>query len=132
MRDLARIRTERARRRSFERIVARSLALLPPEIAAMLDNVEVVIEEEPTAEQIGRRGGDEETLFGLYEGIPLTARGSGYSMVLPDKITIFQGPLERAFDSPAEMARQVRITVIHELAHHLGFDEDRLEELGLG
>ena len=97
----------------------------------MLDNVDVVVEDEPTPEQIGRRDADEETLFGLYEGVPLTERGSGYSLVLPDKITIFRGPLERAFDSPAEIAREVRITVVHELAHHLGFEEGRLDELGL-
>lgn len=132
MRHEARYRVERIKRRTFERLVFRSLASLPPHIAAMLDNVEVVVEDEPTSEQIGRRGDDEDTLFGLYEGIPLTQRGSGYSMVLPDKVTVFRGPLERACSSTAEMARQVRITVIHELAHHLGFDEDRLEELGLG
>ena len=105
---------------------------LPPGIQAMLDNVEIVVEDEPTADDLGPDAAPGDTLFGLYQGVPLTERGGGYSMVLPDKISIFQGPLERAFDSPAEMARQVRITVIHELAHHLGFDEDRLEELGLG
>lgn len=97
----------------------------------MLDNVEVVVEDEPTAAQIGRRAANTETLFGLYEGVPLTERGSGYSLVLPDKITIFRGPLERAFGSPVEVAREVRITVVHELGHHLGFEEDRLAELGL-
>jgi predicted Zn-dependent protease with MMP-like domain len=132
MRELARRRVEQAHRRRFERLVGRALDDLPPEIAAMLDNVEVVVEDEPTPEQIGRRGGDQETLFGLYEGVPRTERGSGYSLVLPDKVTIFRGPLERACRSPAEVAREVRITVIHELGHHLGFEEDRLEQLGLG
>jgi predicted Zn-dependent protease with MMP-like domain len=73
----------------------------------------------------------DDSLFGLYEGVPLTERSQAYSLVLPDKITIFRGPLERAFRSPAEIAREVRITVAHELGHHFGFDEDRLAELGL-
>jgi predicted Zn-dependent protease with MMP-like domain len=76
--------------------------------------------------------GDDETLFGLYEGVPLTRRGSDYHLVPPDRITIFRGPLERAFRSPQAIAREVRITVVHELGHHLGFEEDRLEALGLG
>jgi predicted Zn-dependent protease with MMP-like domain len=106
----------------------------------MLDNVEVVVEDEPTPEQIAAdrlRGraeaatdGDDATLFGLYEGVPLTERGQGYSMVLPDKITIFRGPIERTCRSRQELMREVRVTVVHELGHHLGLDEDRLEELG--
>ena len=132
MRDSTRARAERVRRRGFERLVGRALSELPPDVAAMLDNVEVVVEDEPTPEQIGQRGADDgETLFGLYEGVPITERGAGYTLVLPDRITIFRGPLERAFDSPVEIAREVRITVVHELAHHLGFDEARLDELGL-
>ncbi len=135
MRDKAIGRVEQARRRRFERLVARALDDLPPEVGAMLDNVEVVVEDEPTPEQIGcgHRDATEdgETLFGLYEGVPLTDRGAGYSLVLPDKITIFRGPLERAFRSPSAIRREVGVTVAHELAHHLGFDEDRLEELGL-
>lgn len=96
----------------------------------MLDNVEVVIEDWPTEAQLNRDGSDPTMLFGLYEGIPLTQRGNGYSMVLPDKITIFRRPLERTYRSRHELMRQVRITVVHELGHHLGMEEDRLEELG--
>lgn len=135
MRQTPRSRVEQARRRRFERLVERALDDLPPDVAAMLDNVEVVVEDEPTPEQIGRGHHDDsedgETLFGLYEGVPLTDRGTGYSLVLPDKITIFRGPLERAFRSPSAIRREVGVTVAHELAHHLGFDEERLEELGL-
>ena len=108
----------------------------------MLDNVEVIVEDEPTAEQLalGRgypephhsAGGNEETLFGLYEGVPLTRRGSDYHLVPPDRITIFRGPLERAYTSPQAIAREVRVTVMHELGHHLGFEESGLESLGLG
>jgi predicted Zn-dependent protease with MMP-like domain len=131
MREGVIARVELARRRRFERLVGRALDALPPAIAPMLDNVAIVVEDEPTPEQIGRRGGDGETLFGLYEGVPLTQRDSGYTMVLPDKITIFRGPLERACRSPGEIAREVRITIIHELGHHFGLDETRLDELGL-
>jgi predicted Zn-dependent protease with MMP-like domain len=143
MRDRVRSRVEQARRQRFERIVARALDGLPPEVIAMLDNVEIIVEDEPTAEQcaLGRgypehpppgAGSAEETLFGLYEGVPLTRRGSDYHLVPPDRITIFRGPLERAFVSPQAIAREVRVTVMHELGHHLGFEEARLEDLGLG
>ncbi len=143
MRDRVRSRVEQARRQRFERIVIRALDGLAPEVVAMLDNVEIVVEDEPTAEQLalGRgypepresAGNDaEETLFGLYEGVPLTRRGSDYHLVPPDRITIFRGPLERASRSPQSIAREVRITVMHELGHHLGFEESGLETLGLG
>jgi predicted Zn-dependent protease with MMP-like domain len=142
MRDRVRSRVEQARRQRFERLVARALDGLPPEVVAMLDNVEVIVEDEPTVEQLALGGGypdhradwqgDDDTLFGLYEGVPLTRRGSDYHLVPPDRITIFRGPLERAFASPQAIAREVRVTVMHELGHHLGFEEDRLADLGLG
>jgi predicted Zn-dependent protease with MMP-like domain len=143
MRDRVRSRVEQARRHRFERIVIRALDGLSPEIVAMLDNVEIIVEDEPTAEQLALDRGypepresagdvDEETLFGLYEGVPLTQRGSDYHLVPPDRITIFRGPLERAHTSPQAIAREVRITVMHELGHHLGFEESGLESLGLG
>ena len=130
MRESAEQRIERHRQRQFERLVIDALDRLPDDVLRMLDNVEVVIDDWPTEAQLNRDGSDPEMLFGLYEGIPLTERGNGYSMVLPDKITIFRHPLERAFPSRHELMRQVRITVVHELGHHLGMDEIRLEELG--
>jgi predicted Zn-dependent protease with MMP-like domain len=129
MRKQALPQADRARKIRFERLVGRALRRLPPDVLDMLDNVEVVVEDEPTAEQIGSADEDDE-LFGLYEGTPLTERGSGYSLVLPDKITIFRRPIERACRTPKEMADEIRITVIHELAHHFGIDEDRIAELG--
>ena len=135
MRDEAARRVERLRQRRFEQLVARALQSLPPHVLAMLDNVEVVVEDEPTAEQVGLAAADgeaDDSLFGLYEGVPLGLRGTGYTMVLPDRITLFRGPLERSCRSPAALAREVRTTVLHELGHHLGFGEERLEELGLG
>ena len=146
MRDRVRSRVAQARRQRFERIVIRALDGLSPEVVAMLDNVDVIVEDEPTAEQMALGRGypepiaraeddeekDKETLFGLYEGVPLTRRGSDYHLVPPDRITIFRGPLERAYQSPQAIAREVRVTVMHELGHHLGFEESGLEALGLG
>jgi predicted Zn-dependent protease with MMP-like domain len=104
---------------------------LPREITDQLQNVEIVVDDEPAPEQLEAHPSDDGELFGLYEGTPLSQRGSSYTMVVPDRIVIFRGPLERAFDDPSEIAEEVRVTVLHELAHHFGFDEDRIEELGL-
>ncbi len=130
MSEQIRGRVETARRRRFERLVQRALDDLPDNILAMLDNVDVVIEDEP--EETLRADGQpaDGELFGLYQGVPQTERDAGYSMVLPDKITLYRGPLERSCRSPGELAREVRVTVVHELGHHFGLDEDRLEELG--
>jgi predicted Zn-dependent protease with MMP-like domain len=111
----------------FNELVDRALDGLPPEIAALLENVVVVVEDWPEDETLAAY--DEDTLYGLYEGVPLTERGWNYSGALPDRITIFRGPLERDFPQ-GELEEEVRITVVHEIAHHFGFDEDRLEELG--
>ncbi len=134
MSDAVRERVEQHRRQRFERLVARALDEMPDELAAMLDNVAVVVADEPEPRHFAlwaTDGGADEDLFGLYEGIPRTVRDSSYGLVLPDTITIFRGPLERAFRSPQAIAREVRITVAHELGHHFGLDEDRLAELGL-
>jgi predicted Zn-dependent protease with MMP-like domain len=119
----------RVRKLRFERLVTEALRGLPPHISATLRNVDVVVEDEPSARQLA--GLDEgETLFGYYEGVPQTER-AGYNFALPDKITIFRGPLERECDGDAEIAREVQITVLHEIAHHFGFDEDQVADLGL-
>ncbi len=107
----------------------RALDGLPPELAALLDNVAVVVEDWPDRETLSFYG--EETLYGLYEGVPLTERGESYAGALPDRITIFQGPLEEDFEHH-ELEEQVRVTMVHEIAHHFGFDEDRIAELGWG
>ncbi|CAA9551416.1 MAG: hypothetical protein AVDCRST_MAG73-2838 [uncultured Thermomicrobiales bacterium] len=133
MRETAANRAKLLRRRLFERLVVRALDGLPPELRAMMDNVEVLIEDEPTAahlaESDGPNDGDDE-LFGLYQGTPLIERSSSYGMALPDTITLFRGPLERACPNQAELAYQVRVTVVHELSHHVGLDEDRVAALG--
>jgi len=119
-------------RRRFVTLVRRALDTLPSPYRDWIENVDVVVERRPNAHHrrsAGLRPG--ETLFGLYEGVPLTERDS-YSMVLPDKITIFQEPLEREFwDNEDELVNEVRQTVLHELAHHFGMSDEELERLGL-
>ncbi|MEZ4502522.1 MAG: metallopeptidase family protein [Dehalococcoidia bacterium] len=125
----------------FRRLVQRSLRTLPPEIRRRIQNVEVSIEREPSREDLetafedghaahdGHHGHGHE-LFGLYLGVPLTERHGG-DPSLPDRIVIFQGPLERHF-GPRSLQREIQRTVAHEVAHHFGIDDHRLEELGLG
>ena len=115
----------------FYELVERALDGLPPELSSLLDNVAIVVEDWPERSTQTDSGGPGETLYGLYEGVPLTERGDSYYGVLPDRITIFRGPLERDFRDH-ELEEQVRITVVHEIAHFFGFGEERLEELGWG
>ncbi len=115
----------------FYELVERALEKLPPELAELLDNVAIVVEDWPDYSTPLVPEEEEDVLYGLYEGVPLTQRAAGYYGFLPDKITIFRGPLERDF-APEELEEQVRITVVHEIAHHFGFEEQRIEELGWG
>jgi predicted Zn-dependent protease with MMP-like domain len=108
----------------FEDHVRAALESLPPELQRAMSNVEIVVEEE---------NAEEPDLYGLYLGIPLTERGEGYAGVLPDKIAIYRIPLEEEFgDDPEVLEEEIRITVVHEIAHHFGIDEDRIAELGWG
>jgi predicted Zn-dependent protease with MMP-like domain len=104
----------------FEEHVRAALDELPPELAAALDNVAVVVEDEHP---------EDPDLFGLYHGIPLPERGDMAGQ-LPDKISIYRIPLEETFPDPADLREEIRITVLHELAHYFGLDEDRIAELG--
>lgn len=114
----------------FEELVADALDSLPPEIAARIENVEVVVEDEPSPELLATmRPGT--YLFGLYHGIPLTDRGS-YGNTLPDKISIYRGPITRFWRAPEKIRAQIRRTVIHEVGHYFGIPEHRLHELGWG
>jgi predicted Zn-dependent protease with MMP-like domain len=108
------------KRRAFDDHVRAALDALPAGIAAALDNVAVVVEDEHP---------DDPDLYGLYEGTPLPERGD-MAGALPDRITIFRIPLEEDFDDGAELEEEIRITVLHELGHYFGLDEDRLSELG--
>jgi predicted Zn-dependent protease with MMP-like domain len=115
----------------FEELVVAAIDTLPEPFAQRLQNVEVVIEDHPSRRQL--RDADTprgSTLLGLYEGVPLTARGSGYGMVLPDKITIFQRPIEEMCASEADVREQVRHTVVHEIAHFFGISDDQLRKMG--
>lgn len=119
----------------FERLIQRALDRLPPEFQDHLENVSVVIAEEPAIELLEAMGYDpedpEDTLFGLYEGVPLTERNYD-DVLLPDQITIFRRPLLEWAESEAEVVEEVRVTVLHEIGHFFGLDEERLDELGYG
>ena len=116
----------------FEELVLDAIQELPRELLERLDNVVVVVQPWPSREQMTVVGIEHrDDVLGLYEGIPLTQR-EGYNLVLPDKITIFQGPVEAVCRSQEEMVREVKVTVAHEIAHHFGIDDQRLDELGLG
>lgn len=104
----------------FEQMVARALDGLPADLGAMMRNVAVTVDPGP-----GRPG-----LLGLYQGVPLTSRGTHYAGALPDRITIYQQAICAICDTEAEVADQVRRTVIHEIGHHFGIGDDRLRELG--
>ena len=113
----------------FRQLVMEAIRRLPEEFASRLENVDVVVADWPTRGNLARaklRGG---TLLGLYEGVPQTKRGH-YDMVLPDKITIFQRPIEAFCHSEAEVSREVERVVKHEIAHHFGISDQRLRELG--
>ncbi len=119
-------------RAAFEDAVRDALDELPEEFARYLANVEVVIEDEPSSTLLRSLGLNprRDTLFGLYQGIPLHQRGGTFGGALPDKISIFYRPLVRACTSPERIRQQVRTTVIHEIAHFFGLDDATIRKLG--
>jgi len=115
-------------RRQFEQLVADALDGIPPELGAAMENVAVVVEDWPRSDQFHEGGG---ILLGLYEGVPLTRRDPiTYSGVLPDRITIFRGPLCELAHDEVDLAARVRTTVLHEVGHYFGMSDARLRELG--
>ena len=105
----------------FEELVAEALDGIPPELGDRMDNVAVFVEDRSR----------QASLLGRYEGVPLTARDAGYAgMVMPDRITIYRLPICAMCRTETEVVHQVRVTVIHEVAHHFGIDDERLDELG--
>jgi predicted Zn-dependent protease with MMP-like domain len=117
--------------RPFSELVDVALAAIPEPFASALGEVAVVIADEPTRDQIRENGLEpDDALYGLYEGVPRTEWGADWAIV-PTRITLFRLPLEEDFPEPDDLADEVWITVIHELAHHLGIDDERLEELGV-
>jgi predicted Zn-dependent protease with MMP-like domain len=122
----------KARQHRLHQAVARVVDDLPDAIQHLLEDVAIVVEDEPSPDHLDDAGLDpDDELFGLYQGIPHTERSSSYSLVTPDRIIIFAGPLERTYGTRREFDEQIRITLLHELGHHLGFDEGGLDTLGL-
>lgn len=118
----------RLSREQFEQLVEKAIDSLPDDFAALLDNVVVLVEEEPTDEDLAEvemTADEGDDLFGLYHGVSLLERDSAYS-ALPDRITIFRGPILRACASRREVVREVRDTVIHELGHYFGMEEEQM------
>ena len=114
----------------FELLVVRAVESLPDDIRAIMENVDVVVEDWPARHQLARsglKGGS--TLLGLYEGVPLTARGAYYGLVPPDKITIFQKPIEAMDKQKAAIIREIQEVVKHEIAHHFGIGDIRLKQI---
>jgi predicted Zn-dependent protease with MMP-like domain len=111
-------------RERFEELVGDALDAVPAQLLALLDNVVILVEDESPP--------DDPDLLGLYEGHALTERGWDYAGVLPDRITIYRGPILRICRTEADVVHEVRVTVVHEIAHHFGIDDARLHELGWG
>jgi predicted Zn-dependent protease with MMP-like domain len=109
-------------RERFEELVSEALDEVPPELTTLMDNVVVLVEDDAPADDPG--------LLGVYEGIALTERTSSYTMVAPDRITIFRNPTLTICDTEDDVVEEVGITVVHEIAHHFGIDDERLHELG--
>jgi predicted Zn-dependent protease with MMP-like domain len=105
----------------FEDLVAEALDEIPDELARLVDNVVIVVEDDSP---------EGESLLGLYEGVPLTERGASYAGVMPDRITIYRRPILSICDTTDDVLDEVHITVVHEIAHHFGIDDQRLHELG--
>ena len=124
----------------FEKLIVSALSELPPYFQEKMSNVEVLVKTWPSQRELRDAGvppvvgpahvPPHHTLLGLYSGIPLTKRTIAYSLVPPDTITLYQGPIEQAASKPEEIPEIVRHTVIHEFAHHFGISDDRLRELG--
>ena len=120
-------------RERFRELVRDALATLPPGLLARVRNVEILVERRPAArdrKRAGLEGGG--TLLGLYHGVPLPDRGENYNLVPPDTISIYQEPIESICADDAEVREQVRTTVLHEIGHYFGIDDERLHELGMG
>ena len=106
----------------FERLVGQALDEVPTELLQLVENCVILVEDAPPPDMAG--------LLGLYDGVPLTERGEFYAGVLPDRILIFRLPILAICDTREDVVEEVHITVVHEIAHHFGIDDDRLHELG--
>jgi predicted Zn-dependent protease with MMP-like domain len=109
-------------RERFEELVAEALDTVPPELAGLIDNCVVLVEDDAPSH--------DPELLGLYDGVPLTERDSTYTLSVPDRITIFRNPTLAMCETEADVVEEVGVTVVHEIAHHFGIDDDRLHDLG--
>ncbi|MBI3058288.1 MAG: metallopeptidase family protein [Deltaproteobacteria bacterium] len=118
--------------KEFKKEAVRVLERLPEEFRGRLHNVAIVIEKKPKISQLEAMDLDpqEDALYGLYEGTPLSERSAFNPPLLPDKITLFSEPLLRDFPDPVQLRRQIRLTLLHEIAHYFGMDEEEVEDLG--
>jgi predicted Zn-dependent protease with MMP-like domain len=112
------------KQRQFELLVDKALESLPPQFQQLLDNVAIFIEDRPSRSLLRE--------LGMYEGVPQTERTSSYDLVTPDRITLFQRPIEDSCDTDAEAAEEIRRTILHEVGHHFGIDDNRLDEIEAG
>lgn len=120
-------------RREFEKIVEEAVAALPEVFRKKIENVQFRVAESPNRRQSrSGRGGREPSLYGLYEGVPYGHRGPDYNMVLPDRITIFKRAIERDCRSRTAMLKCIQETVLHEIGHYFGLDDEQLDALGIG
>jgi predicted Zn-dependent protease with MMP-like domain len=118
-------------RAEFEKLVAQTAESLPEHFLKRLENVDVVVEDEPTAEDLELAGVERDgTLLGLYHGVPQSQRGPWYGNILPDRIVIYQRPIEAVARDRREIRKEIRITLMHEIGHHFGLAEDDLAEAG--
>ena len=118
-------------RKRFEELVTQAVEGLPENLREAMENIVILVQEWPSQEQMEEVGiKRRQDLFGLYEGIPLPKRGRGYNMVTPDRITIFQKPIEIRYHNDDIVRKKIRSTVRHEIAHYFGISDDRLREMG--
>ncbi len=120
-------------RSRFEELVDKALGSMPREFQEMMENVAIFIEDVPSQEMLREAGVTRgHTLLGLYQGVPQTERTRSYNLVTPDRITLFQRPIEQSGRTDAEVSEQIRRTVLHEVGHYFGMDEERLDEIEAG
>lgn len=119
-------------RAQFERLVQEGLDEVPAQMLDLLDNVAFLVEDEPDPVELEMPPNEAVDLLGIYLGVPLPERDGGWAGALPDRIFLFRGPLTRMCDSLEELREEITVTIVHEAAHHVGIDEERLHELGWG
>jgi predicted Zn-dependent protease with MMP-like domain len=120
-------------RTRFIRLIRRALREMPQPFQQHLKEIDIVVKRRPSAAEVRAAGlGQDESMYGFYQGVPMTERGSGYGMTVPDVIYIYQEPLEEDFPDDRDLVEEIRTTVLHEVGHFFGIDDERLEELGRG